>query len=45
MSTAAIVMLIIAILTVWGGLALALVNLTRHPEDDGAMPAEHAPEL
>jgi hypothetical protein len=45
MSTAAIVMLIIAILTVWGGLALALVNLNRHPEDDGAMPVEHAPEL
>ncbi|MFT4470939.1 methionine/alanine import family NSS transporter small subunit [Arthrobacter sulfonylureivorans] len=45
MSTAAIVMLIIAIITVWGGLALALMNLTRHPEDDGAMPAEHAPEL
>ncbi|HXF01444.1 methionine/alanine import family NSS transporter small subunit [Arthrobacter sp. CAU 1506] len=45
MSTAAIVMLIIAIITVWGGLALALVNLNRHPEDDGAMPAEHAPEL
>lgn len=45
MSTAAIVMLIIAIITVWGGLALALVNLNRHPEDDGAMPTEHAPEL
>jgi hypothetical protein len=45
MSTAAIVMLIIAILTVWGGLGLALVNLQRHPEDDTRMPEEHAPEL
>lgn len=45
MSTAAIVMLIISILTVWGGLALALANLSRHPEDEGALPPEHAPEL
>ncbi|WCI09846.1 methionine/alanine import family NSS transporter small subunit [Arthrobacter sp. OVS8] len=26
--------MIIAILTVWGGLALALLNLKRHPEDE-----------
>ncbi|HEX7201608.1 MAG TPA: methionine/alanine import family NSS transporter small subunit, partial [Arthrobacter sp.] len=26
--------MIIAILTVWGGLALALLNLRRHPEDE-----------
>lgn len=45
MSTASIIMLIIAILTVWGGLALALLNLQRHPEDDTMMPEEHAPEL
>lgn len=38
-------MLIIAIVTVWGGLALALLNLQRHPEDEGALPEEHAPEL
>ncbi|GLB67592.1 MULTISPECIES: methionine/alanine import family NSS transporter small subunit [Arthrobacter] len=45
MSTASIIMLIIAILTVWGGLALALLNLQRHPEDDTMMPEDHAPEL
>jgi hypothetical protein len=41
----AITMMIIAIVTVWGGLALALLNLQRHPEDEGALPEEHAPEL
>ncbi|NKX53484.1 methionine/alanine import family NSS transporter small subunit [Arthrobacter mobilis] len=45
MSTAAIIMLIIAIATLWGGLALALLNLRRHPEDEGMLPEEHAPEL
>jgi hypothetical protein len=44
-STASIIMLIVAILTVWGGLALALLNLQRHPEDDTMMPEDHAPEL
>lgn len=33
MSTAAIVMLIVAIVLVWGGLALSLWNLKRHPEE------------
>ena len=32
MSVAAIVMMIIAIVTVWGGLAAAIANLARHPE-------------
>jgi hypothetical protein len=41
----AITMMIIAIVTVWGGLALALLNLQRHPEDEGALPEQHAPEL
>lgn len=45
MTPIAITMLIIAIVTVWGGLALALLNLQRHPEDEGALPEEHAPEL
>ncbi|PNI08633.1 hypothetical protein CXX84_08490 [Arthrobacter sp. AFG7.2] len=45
MTPIAITMMIIAILTVWGGLVLALVNLQRHPEDEGALPEEHAPEL
>ncbi|GAA1357049.1 hypothetical protein GCM10009596_07230 [Arthrobacter rhombi] len=33
MTPVAITMMIIAILTVWGGLGLALVNLSRHPEE------------
>jgi hypothetical protein len=41
----AITMMIIAIVTVWGGLALALLNLKRHPEGEGALPEEPAREL
>lgn len=33
MSTTAIVMMSVAILTVWGGLLLAVLNLLRHPEN------------
>ena len=32
MSISAIVMMIIALLAVWGGLGMALLNLKRHPE-------------
>ena len=32
MSIASIVMMTIAIVTVWGGLVAAVVNLLRHPE-------------
>ena len=32
MSTAAVVMMIVAILTLWGGLAAATVNLFRRPD-------------
>ncbi|TFD72928.1 methionine/alanine import family NSS transporter small subunit [Cryobacterium sp. Hb1] len=32
MSASAIVMMIVALLAVWGGLGLALLNLKRHPE-------------
>ncbi|WP_403023240.1 methionine/alanine import family NSS transporter small subunit [Salinibacterium sp. GXW1014] len=32
MTPTAIVMLVIAIVTVWGGLVAAVVNLARHPE-------------
>jgi hypothetical protein len=32
MTTTAIVMMIIAMVTVWGGLIAAIVNLARHPE-------------
>lgn len=34
MSFASIAMMIIAIVTVWGGLVAAVVNLVRHPEKD-----------
>ena len=30
MSTAAIVMMVVAMLVIWGGLALAIVSLIRH---------------
>ncbi|MCV9996155.1 methionine/alanine import family NSS transporter small subunit [Paeniglutamicibacter sp. ZC-3] len=45
MTPIAITFLVISILTVWGGLGLALVNLARHPEDEGHLPQENAPEL
>ena len=32
MSVPAIVMMIVAIVTVWGGLVAAVVNLRRHPD-------------
>lgn len=34
MTMTAIVMMLVAIITVWGGLVLALINLVRHPEED-----------
>ncbi|WP_313479137.1 methionine/alanine import family NSS transporter small subunit [Microbacterium sp.] len=43
MTPTAVVMMIVAMVTVWGGLALAVVNLVRHPEaaeDEPAPPAE-----
>lgn len=44
MSVPAIVMMIVAILVIWGGLAFALINLSRHPEeaDDSEPAAEQA---
>lgn len=33
MSTIAIVLMIVSILTIWGGLVLALINLNRHPDE------------
>ncbi|BDZ56462.1 putative methionine/alanine importer small subunit [Barrientosiimonas humi] len=32
MNTSAIVMMIVAILVIWGGLGVAIVNLRRSPE-------------
>ncbi|ASK65611.1 putative methionine/alanine importer small subunit [Brachybacterium avium] len=34
MSISAIIMMIVAIVTVWGGLTAAIINLSRHPEAD-----------
>lgn len=34
MSTAAVVMMIIAILVVWGGLALAVLNISRTTQEE-----------
>jgi hypothetical protein len=31
MSTSAIVMMLVAMLILWGGLAVAIWNITRHP--------------
>lgn len=39
MTTTAIVMMIIAMVTVWGGLIAAIVNLARHPEESATEPA------
>ncbi|AVL96202.1 MULTISPECIES: methionine/alanine import family NSS transporter small subunit [Bacteria] len=39
MTTTAIVMMIIAMVTVWGGLIAAVVNLARHPEVEDTEPA------
>lgn len=45
MTPAAITMMIIALVTVWGGLALAMWNLSRHPEDEEQLPEEMPHEL
>ena len=39
MTTTAIVMMIIAMVTVWGGLIAAIINLARHPEVAETEPA------
>lgn len=33
MNNAAMIMMIIAMVTVWGGLLLSIINLRRHPEE------------
>lgn len=35
MSVSAIIMLIVAIGGVWGGLVAAIINVARHPEEQG----------
>ena len=39
MTGTAIVMMVIAMVTVWGGLIAAIVNLARHPEVAETEPA------
>ncbi|QIM16324.1 methionine/alanine import family NSS transporter small subunit [Leucobacter insecticola] len=34
MTTEAVVMMIIAMVTVWGGLVAGIVNLAKHPDQD-----------
>lgn len=34
MSVSAIIMMIVAMVTVWGGLGVAILNVVRHPEVD-----------
>lgn len=34
MGTSAIVMMIIAIVTVWGGLGAAIMHLQKHPDEE-----------
>ena len=34
MSTSAIVMMIIALLTVWGGLPVSILHLHNHPDEE-----------
>lgn len=38
MSTSAIIMMIIAILIVWGGLITAILRLRKHPDPPEQMP-------
>jgi hypothetical protein len=39
MTVTAIVFMVIAMVTVWGGLIAAIVNLARHPEEAESEPA------
>jgi hypothetical protein len=39
MTLTALVMMIIAMVTVWGGLVAAIINLARHPEVEEMEPA------
>ncbi|MDO4898226.1 MAG: methionine/alanine import family NSS transporter small subunit [Rothia sp. (in: high G+C Gram-positive bacteria)] len=38
MSTAALIMFFVSIALIWGGLAIALVHLSRHPDEAGSEP-------
>lgn len=45
MTPVAIIMMIIAMVTVWGGLIASIVNLARHPEAADAEPEAPPVEL
>lgn len=34
MNTSALIMMIISIVLLWGGLVLAMLHLSKHPEND-----------
>lgn len=34
MNTSAIIMLLISIILLWGGLILALIHLSKHPDEE-----------
>ena len=34
MNTSALVMMLIAIVLLWGGLALAIIHLIKHPDEE-----------
>ena len=38
MTPTALIMMAIAMLTVWGGLIAGIVNLAKHPEEEGQEP-------
>ncbi len=38
MTPTALIMMAIAMLTVWGGLIAGIVNLAKHPEEEGHEP-------
>ncbi|MDO4716373.1 MAG: methionine/alanine import family NSS transporter small subunit [Propionibacteriaceae bacterium] len=41
MSPTAIIMMVVAILTLWGGLVAAVVNLARRPDQSAVDEAHH----
>lgn len=41
MWTAAILMMLLFIIVIWGGLALALITLIKHPDETSGILGEH----
>lgn len=44
MTPIAIIFMLISMITIWGGLIIALINLSRHPEKSDDDVIEPAPE-